>query len=997
MKILALALSAILFCVPAWAKITVTPRGAAILKPASSGGSANYALSGMGSVTVGTTGSTLVVFLATDGGGVGSGTPPVSVRWGSNVMTANTYDDTDPNRSFGVFTLENATAGTAAITIDDSGGEVSVAQFWGACAFEVVGAISVSPFDDGAGSSGTSANPASRTVSAHYDNGYMVSLLFRESGTFSGTLSTYAVSGDTASANGGGYGVQSIWMPAAVSGSTYTITKTGTNSAAYVWMNAIIKEATTVQAAMPSMALVAVSISGSGANWSGSQTCWPLLGIYGTPIDTLVVRNYSRFDYVLLGGGYASDSTGLYGRLLWNKAIRDIRAINPNVKILGYGVIASAYRRTGTEAPTYGNATLGDSTSTYNSVYLLWRAVRIAGGGMSGSCGAESAFSRVLPGDSTGGRGFLWNKMPGGKGFYFGQYGMSGGNVAATPGYIWNNVNLAWRNGSDWPVRDSVVNVVTRQYVLRRDELGAYVYDGLTLDLLFLSPWGGGNVRDSVDFTRAGYSSHAAFDSAYYTAATTALAMLRANAANAGRTDFIITVNGGGIHTVPAANGWVAEFWPSQQGGTWRSNFSSETSVKTRYPASGNVVGLAAVQHRRNKTWPFGAEWSPAVNRAAYVGAGHADSATGTMTASGTSGWPGGVDISADTIAFVRNHASYAAATAALTDGLVYYSAGENPQRADRWWFDEQAVDTTTGLAVKDRAYSKWLGSPLGSWRNHAPDALTNQTDLLGGYGDFTAGAHQTSWTISADSPTNNTLSFVSDTSVSGVAAKVQVKLTDPSSTMPYGTQLLCGVVLLDTLAKERQVTFWARASTPRPIRVLLYTRRSGIGSAGQTDVSKWKVQPVWVDSGAFKPYSMPCTIDTSGSKLGTDTVRTQLRFWFGDTTGTVWIDNVTIAPLQRGGSYVRDFEHGVAVVNPNYWIDTLTVWRPLMRIKSRTVSSTTNTGMRYSVGTKIIVPAWTGLLLPVGGWGPGDIPSGGQSSSSGKQRSSTRARARGR
>jgi hypothetical protein len=734
----------------------------------------------------------------------------------------------------------------------------------------------------------------------------------------------------------------------------------------------------------PISVLSAMSLAYSAA-WGGKYSFWPLLNLAGTSIDTAVVRNYAKFAMVEVPSSYSSDSAGAYGRLLWVNALKNIRAINPAIRIVGYANAGAVYIRSGTEAPTWSSpGVANDSTASVSLIYQMWRACRVGGGGWTTGSGSASAFSGAALTDSTGSRGFLWNKAPGGKGFFLSQYGMTGSTTGGA-GSVWNNINYAYRSGGSWPVRDSITNVLSRQFIYAKDWDGNFIYDGLGLDLLFIpSPYSGSFTRDSVDWGRAGYASKALFDTAYCAAVTYMLDQLRRNATDAGRPEFIISANGGPVQTVPSLNGWRTEVWWSQQGGTWLSNFSTTGGYNSsKYPSSYITTGMAATQHRRNTGFSGGHYTGASINlHSLSPSTGWGDSATGAQVGSGLSGWPGGAAIKVDTLTTLRNKASYAAATAALTDGLLYYSSGEIPTRADRWQFDEQFVDTVSGNSKTSNAYAGWLGLPAsGAWRNWVP-TTSNATDMLGGVGSFEAGANQAAWSFAADVPLSNALSFVSDTALRAPTARISIRLSDPSASVPYGSQLLCSAVLLDTIGKSRQLTFWARASSPRPIRVLVFTRRSGTGT-GQHDVSKWVGSPVWVDSVGFKPYRMSYTYnaaDTAGWKMDApaalkDTVRTQLRFWMGDTTGTMWLDSVRVEPTQRGGSYVRDFAHGVAIVNPNTWQDTLVAWRPLKRITSlHPTISTINTGVRYSPGTSIVVPPTSGVLLVAGGVGFGDL-----------------------
>ena len=116
-----------------------------------------YAISA--SVTVGTTGSTLIVFIGADE----SGGSVTSVTWNGTLMSAGpAVSEFSTFNSLRCFVLSNASAGTGALVIDDGGIQIGRWEF---VASEVVGAAA-SSLDVSASATGTSTAPSSGNTAA---------------------------------------------------------------------------------------------------------------------------------------------------------------------------------------------------------------------------------------------------------------------------------------------------------------------------------------------------------------------------------------------------------------------------------------------------------------------------------------------------------------------------------------------------------------------------------------------------------------------------------------------------------------------------------------------------------------------------------------------------------------------------------------------------------------------------------------------------------------
>jgi len=302
-----------------------------------------------------------------------------------------------------------------------------------------------------------------------------------------------------------------------------------------------------------------------------------------------------------------------------------------------------------------------------------------------------------------------------------------------------------------------------------------------------------------------------------------------------------------------------------------------------------------------------------------------------------------------DTVASIRAAASYQIATAALTSAASGWGSGHIEDNQYTWWFDELAVDTTTGQAIKDARYEGWLGAPLDRWYNNA--STINSTDVISGYGAF-ENSDINNWVRGG---TYSTMAAVSDTIYAGSKAmRVRVLQTDAPSYVPYGETVTCGKKLYATTGDKVTVDFVARANFPRPLRVVL----NGVSSV--TDRSGWLANPVWVGQ-TWRQYRIQTTIATASPAAESMAV----AFWLGDTTGTIWLDNVTVRKANRGGMYIRRFAHGYALVNPYTWADTISLVNDVRNITARSgVSINHNNGTTYAAGTPIAIPAQSGRLL---------------------------------
>jgi hypothetical protein len=95
-----------------------------------------------------------------------------------------------------------------------------------------------------------------------------------------------------------------------------------------------------------------------------------------------------------------------------------------------------------------------------------------------------------------------------------------------------------------------------------------------------------------------------------------------------------------------------------------------------------------------------------------------------------------------------------------------------------------------------------------------------------------------------------------------------------------------------------------------------------------------------------------------SSPPAGPDSLTADFRF--GDTTGVVFLDVVTLhVGGARGGSGVRQFQRGVVIVNPQTYADTVTFGFATRRLTTQVGKNPdVNNGALLLGGTSIVVPA---------------------------------------
>ena len=232
----------------------------------------------------------------------------------------------------------------------------------------------------------------------------------------------------------------------------------------------------------------------------------------------------------------------------------------------------------------------------------------------------------------------------------------------------------------------------------------------------------------------------------------------------------------------------------------------------------------------------------------------------------------------AATQAFARDYHPYlrfGLALALMNDGSFHRDLGDIYHGID-WWYDEYDFDLgyPTGPATK---------LPSGTT---PPNLVANPGFELALAGSWTLGISAgASATVSRDGSSHaGSASARVDVTAPGLDWHVELAQRDRS--LVKGTSY--------------DVGFWAKASTPRTIRV----------SAQQ------QVAP-WTNYGLARQVSLTTAwaFYTVSFEANASVADSRLQFFVGDNAGSVWFDDVELR-VSAGDSWRRDFTNGVVIVN---------------------------------------------------------------------------------
>jgi len=462
------------------------------------------------------------------------------------------------------------------------------------------------------------------------------------------------------------------------------------------------------------------------------------------------------------------------------------------------------------------------------------------------------------------------------------------------------NVNYAKKDGAGRYVVAESLAVLFQDAIVRTG-----IWDGMFLDVYCdRIAWAQAMLADSIDFVRAGYPTLAAFDAAYQAGTDVLANRLRALAGPS----FLLVGNCAQGTKYTLFNGWMRENFPNQNGGNWYENMF-------RDPGGYFVDEAKFLPPRQNYLFS-------AANPA------HPYDVVNTRKARfglGSSSLGGGFS-------------AFGEATRDIS--LTNYSG---------WWYDEYAVDLTTGRSSDRLVNTGWLGQPLGAawqmiWPGTGPDASGNP--------DFEADL--TGWTFA---PNAIPATFTRDTgtSASGLAsAHVHVS---SAGIHDWDVNLNTAGTIGVSVGTIYSATFWARAASPRTLPVIL-----GLTVGGEVARRTVALTTTWQ---RFQVALIP-------SKAGTG----RLSFFLAGAAGDVWLDDVH---LQAGASSLwrRDFQNGIVLVNPSFNTLTADLGRTFRRIAG-VMDPAVNDGMpssqitigpqdaRFLLGDDMLPPAPVLDLHPV-------------------------------
>jgi hypothetical protein len=417
--------------------------------------------------------------------------------------------------------------------------------------------------------------------------------------------------------------------------------------------------------------------------------------------------------------------------------------------------------------------------------------------------------------------------------------------------YVQANVNLAKKDAQGHFI------VAEQLAALFQDAIvNSGVWDGMFLDCFCDDIRWTENATAHIDYVRAGYPSLDAFAIGWKAGTDTLANRLRRLAG----ANYVLVGNCGQGIKYASFNGWMRENFPYQNGGDWNANMFRDPGgyfvdeVKFRAPRHNYLFSAAS-----SLFWPF----------------------------------------NADNARKVR----YGLGSAALADGFGVFGYGAREVGTfnySTWWYDEYAVDLTTGQSSSHLAHTGWLGQPLTGatqmiWLGPGADAPLNP----GFENDVT-----TDWQFTPNIPGT----IVRDTTTAAVG-RASAKIHVPNAGVAdWQVNVVCVNHIPITANVAVAATFWARASAPRPLGVSAFI-------PGPNNVAYRAIDLTT----EWKRYQVVMTPTLSGNA--------GVSFAFAAAAGDVWIDDVH---FQVGASNLwrRDFQNGIVLVNPSF--STLSV--PLER-----------------------------------------------------------------
>jgi len=449
------------------------------------------------------------------------------------------------------------------------------------------------------------------------------------------------------------------------------------------------------------------------------------------------------------------------------------------------------------------------------------------------------------------------------------------------------NVNLAKRDGNGrFIVAEGLADLFHDAVV------STGLWDGVFIDVYCHTISWSQDATRRIDYARAGYASLAAFDAAWSAGSDTLANRLRRLS---GGGPVLCGNCAQGAHTA-VFQGWMRENFPFQGGGTWYTNLLDDP-----HGYFADERDYQAPQHN----WIFSA-------MAGGVGAPYSSENT--------------------------RRVRFGLGSAALGGGYATFGPSDRVATTapyHSWWYDEYAVDRTSGNSSTSIAHTGWLGAAQSPayqmiWAGNGPDAVTNpgfESDVTSGWDLFVlAPAAATRTQQTGGAPVGN--------------ASIRVNITATGAT-DYSVNLSTQGTLAVAAGQTYSATFWARAVPPRDVPVL--ASRPGGGSVATRTItigSEWKQYQVILTASASAQSSLHLYLARGGA-------------------GDVWFDDVH---FQQGATnlYRRDFEHGSVLVNPAAQSLQVPLGRDFRRIRG-TAAPAINDGALVQLVT---VPAQDAIFL---------------------------------
>ena len=350
--------------------------------------------------------------------------------------------------------------------------------------------------------------------------------------------------------------------------------------------------------------------------------------------------------------------------------------------------------------------------------------------------------------------------------------------------HSYGRVNFAKRQGGRYVMAEAAADLYHDVVV------GSGQWDGIFIDVLCSSIQFMESPAESVDFVRAGYSSYAAFNTAWGAAVDTLGDRLRRRSGP----NFVLIGNCAQGTNYESFNGWMRENFPWQNGGSWETNMFNDPG--------GYLAGDLRFRTPHNN----------------YI--------------STIPPFAGGAPYTAENARRVR----YGLASAALGDGYGVFNEGA-PSTSDKsymsWWFDEYAVDLATGASSSSLQHTGWLGQPLGSWYQMIwvgtqPDVVTNpgfETSVTSG------------WTFNS----SNGSTITRDVTTAAVgSASARINVPTPGA-FNHEAAFATSTYMPVTANALYSATFWARASAPREISVVAAPTSGSLATRVLTIGTTWR------------------------------------------------------------------------------------------------------------------------------------------------------------